>query len=435
MATEKRTIVGKVIDFSKGAITSVLKRSKYLLTSSPFEIWKKDIRPKIPLGNPDVTFDLKEHKSTEQDYGVSFSSITKKKGHEKDVIIGVPEYKLHDRSTKQFEAWLESSEDDKKNENFIPASSDKKKLSNDEQEAYDNLIKLYELLKEKNGSIKIVPVSPGSLKNKIVIEIDVSNKTFEQIEDEMKQYFEWLGLSDSEMVETAAKRLYDGANNQAISSDEPFAKQKPESSQEPVQVFQNPNQKEMEENVESDEEVIEEGNNLDKNSEKQDLSEELLWQIQNTKPAQVFQDPNQKGGEENVESDGEVIEKGHNLDKDLSGEQTQNTKPEEQMDSQMPSSQFSLTIPPEFPSATNVISFSQVQTEPHERQGELVSRHQSFKSEISTNLNVMDNNIKNQVIEISEDLSDVSLNSTSKNSSAKQLPSSIQRNDSIRNRG
>jgi len=44
----------------------------------------------------------------------------KKKGHDEDVRLKAPKYKLPQRSMQQFEAWLESSEEVKKNKNFIP---------------------------------------------------------------------------------------------------------------------------------------------------------------------------------------------------------------------------------------------------------------------------------------------------------------------------
>ena len=59
-------------------------------------------------------------KRNKLNYGTSSDPIMKKKGHDEDVRLKAPKYKLPQRSMQQFEAWLESSEEVKKNKNFIP---------------------------------------------------------------------------------------------------------------------------------------------------------------------------------------------------------------------------------------------------------------------------------------------------------------------------
>lgn len=308
------------------------------------QTWKQDIRPKIPLGNPDVYFDVKANKTTSKDYGTGFDPIMKKKDHDEDIRVKVPRYKLPQRSIQQFEAWLESSEEDKKNENFVPKSSDKKKLSNDEQKAYNQLIELYEFLKEKNGTIT---VEGGEL----IIKIDVAEKTLEQIEKQVKQCCNSLGLpDDTKMTRTIAKRLYKKARDHGISSDEQFAKKgQQQTSSGPYSASPPQNR---EENIGG--ETIEEATaEMEQQAVSKNLTSTLTQQ------------------DSNLNNTGDV------------GflEQIPNIKKEEQMNSNTQNNdQFSLTNPREFP---NDVVRSQLEKNSNELQSDLISRGQ-FSSQVES---------------------------------------------------
>ncbi|WP_339047064.1 hypothetical protein [Candidatus Mesenet endosymbiont of Phosphuga atrata] len=329
------------------------------------QTWKQNIRPKIPFGNPDVYFDVKENKTTSKDYGIRFDPIMKKKGHDEDIRVKVPKYKLPQKSMQQFEAWLESSEEDKESKNFTPKSSDNKKLSAGEQEAYNKLIELYKFLKENNGTVK---VEGGTL----VIRIDIANKTLEEIKEQVEHCYNALGMPrDTKMIKTIADRLYEKTQDREISNDEPFAKQQLKSaSTSPSHSIS----QDKEENI--DGEIIEEAT-------AQDVGQQIPGNPLSTSQSQ---DKNDTKNMEPIK-------------------QMPDIRKEEQMSSSM--SQFSLTNPEAFP--TNIVSL-QSKKGPNELQSDLVSRSEIGRSDM--------NSIKNKIIEVAgEDLGDMSLSTTSIKSS------------------
>ncbi|XGA08136.1 MAG: hypothetical protein U0X86_000301 [Wolbachia endosymbiont of Xenopsylla cheopis] len=355
------------------------------------QTWKQNIRPKIPFGNPDVYFDVKENKTTNKDYGIRFDPIMKKKGHDEDVRMKVPKYKLLQRSMQQFEAWLESSEEDRKNKNFIPKSSDKKELSADEKKVYDQLIELHKFLKERNGTVK---VEGGAL----IIRIDVTNKTLEEIEEQIVHCCTSLGMPhDTKMIKTIANRLYKKTQDREISSDEPFAKQQLKStSTSPSHSVSKDKCANIDEETGEIIEVyaIQQGSNLSdtKNKESEKQIPNIEMKMQNSIHGSNLSQNKEK------EVDGETGET-------IKGEDI--VLKERQMSDNVNDSQFSLTV---FP--TNVVNL-QSKKGPNELQSDLVSSCQFSEIERS---NMSD--IKNKIIEVAgKDLGDVSLSTTNIKSS------------------
>lgn len=338
------------------------------------QTWKK-ILTKIGFGNPDVYFDVKENKTTSKGYGTGFDPIMKKKGYDKDVRVKVPRYKLPQRSMQQFEAWLESSEEDKENKNFIPKSSDNKKLSDDEQNAYNGLIELHEFLEKDNGSVR---VEGGTL----VIRINTAGKTLKEIEDQVKHCYDVLDIPyDKKMVQTITKRLYKKVQDQAISSDEPFAKTK----QMPLEsVSTSPSH-----------------SVLPPQDKGQDTGGEIIEGVdEQQSPTNTMHQPIPENPDFTLQSQ----DKQENINR-KTGETTEEQTPNIEHDN----IQFSLTNPGEFPN--NVVSL-QSGKKSNELQSDLVSRCQFSgvgRSDMS--------DIKNQIIDVGEDLGDVSLSTTNIKSS------------------
>ncbi|GHM57886.1 MAG: hypothetical protein sL5_00600 [Candidatus Mesenet longicola] len=332
------------------------------------QTWKQNIRPKIPFYNPDVYFDVKENKTTSKDYGIRFDPIMKKKGHDEDIRVKTPKYKLPQKSMQQFEAWLESSEEDRKNKNFIPKSSDKKELSADEKKVYDQLIELHKFLKERNGTVK---VEGGAL----VIRIDVTNKTLEEIEEQVEHCCNALDMPrDTKMIKTIARRLYKKTQDREISNDEPFAKTK----QQLKSAATSPSHSILQD-------------------KKEDIDGEIIEEV-------AVQDVEQQIPGNPIctsQSQGKNDTKNMEPVKQISG-----IRKEEQMSNNMDNSQFSLTNPGEFPN--NVVSL-QSEKKSNELQSDLVSRSEIGRSNMS--------DIKNQIIDVGEDLGDVSLSTTNIKSS------------------
>ncbi|WP_339046209.1 hypothetical protein [Candidatus Mesenet endosymbiont of Agriotes lineatus] len=430
-------IVNKIKDGAKGLDSSISERpwkslwsmpkavygaAKYLIyhptrliiKGFPYAVnleqtWKQNIRPKIPFGNPDVYFDVKANKTTSKDYGIRFDPIMKKKDHGEDIRVKVPKYKLPQRSVQQFEAWLEGSEEDKGNKDFVPKSSDKKKLSNDEQEAYNQLIELYEFIKRENGTIRIEGEA-------LVIRINTAGKTFEEIEEQVKNCYNVLGLPfDEKMIKTITKRLYKKAQDQAISSDQPFVKTKPQlksvststspshsvsSSQSTKEctdgeILEDATKQQSSTNTKQQPMLENSSSTLQSQNKNDTKNMESIKQIPNIEmkmQSSIHNSNLSQNEEKKVDKEtGEII-KGESI-----------VQKEEQMGNNMSNSQFSLTNPGEFP--PNIVSLQSTK-EPNELQNDLISRSEVEGSDIS--------NMKNKIVEVAgEDFKDVSLNTTS----------------------
>ena len=170
-------------------------------------------------------FDLKMHNRTYK-LGVELPTSTRVAGHETETVLKIPSYKLSYQAIQKFAAWQEQDkqgniEETKKNTlmSLIAPLSAAKELAKSEtaNKDFEQLKILDNHLKKSGGKI-IVDSTPGRYKQGLTIEVNVSGKSIDLIEQEVKYILKSLGIHDEKLAKSFSKRLYKSCTDPKMSS-------------------------------------------------------------------------------------------------------------------------------------------------------------------------------------------------------------------------
>ncbi|ABD45044.1 hypothetical protein ECH_0825 [Ehrlichia chaffeensis str. Arkansas] len=170
-------------------------------------------------------FDLRMHNRTHK-LGVELPARTRIDGHEQEVALKVPSYKLPYQTLQKFAAWQEQDKEGEVEETkkdtltslINPVSATQEFIrSNTADKYFEKLKALDQQLKEIGGKVT-VNSTPGRYKQGLTIELDVSNKSRIAIEKDVRLVLEGLGINDEELVKTFTKRLYKSSTDKKMSS-------------------------------------------------------------------------------------------------------------------------------------------------------------------------------------------------------------------------
>ena len=170
-------------------------------------------------------FDLKMHDRTYK-LGVELPGRTRVAGHETEVALKVPSYKLPYQALQKFAAWQEQNKEGEVDETrkdalaslITPVAATRELIASKTADQY------FQKLKELDSQLKIIcgkvtlDSTAGSYKQGLTVELDVSGKSKEQIEQEVKIVLQSLGITDSKLAKTFAQRLYKTSTDPKVSS-------------------------------------------------------------------------------------------------------------------------------------------------------------------------------------------------------------------------
>lgn len=170
-------------------------------------------------------FDLKMHNRTYK-LGIELPASTRIAGHESEVAMKVPSYKLPYQAIQKFAAWQEQDkqgdvEETRKDAlaSFISPLSAARELfkSKTADQHFEQLKALDNQLKKLGGKVT-VDSTQGRYKQGLTIELDVSGKSIELIAEDVKLVLESLGIRDKKLVQTFSQRLYKSCTDPKMSS-------------------------------------------------------------------------------------------------------------------------------------------------------------------------------------------------------------------------
>ena len=203
--------------FKKGAGVVFKVATTPVTTNLPHkESLGKIVQGLLPSKNaPEKHFDLQVQDHTHK-AGLELPAVTRIPGHQHEVTVRVPSYKIPFQSLQNLQHGKNKIkegdiEETKSNiaQSILDPSSTVKKLikSHDADSHFNTLKKLDEMLKQTGGKLT-VESKTGSYKQRLNIELDVSGKSLEEIENEINRALKTLGIHDSKLVKTSALRLY-----------------------------------------------------------------------------------------------------------------------------------------------------------------------------------------------------------------------------------
>ncbi|KJV65870.1 MULTISPECIES: hypothetical protein [Ehrlichia] len=170
-------------------------------------------------------FDLKMHNRTYK-LGVELPGSTRTAGHESEVAIKIPSYKLPYQAIQKFAAWQEQDkqgdvEETRKDTSaslITPLSTAKELFKRKIADQHFEQLKALDNQLSKLGGKVTVDSTPGRYKQGLTIELDVSGKSIEDIEKDTKLVLESLGIYDRKLVKTFSQRLYKSCTDPKMSS-------------------------------------------------------------------------------------------------------------------------------------------------------------------------------------------------------------------------
>ncbi|AHX04640.1 hypothetical protein [Ehrlichia japonica] len=170
-------------------------------------------------------FDLKMHNRTYK-LGVELPGSTRTAGHETEVAMKIPSYKLPYQAIQKFAAWQEQDKQGNVEETqkgtltslITPLSAAKELVKSKTAGQYFEQLKALDNQLSKSGGKVIVDSTPGRYKQGVTIELDVSGKSIELIEKDVAFVLQSLDIHDSKLVQTFSKRLYKSCTDPKMSS-------------------------------------------------------------------------------------------------------------------------------------------------------------------------------------------------------------------------
>ncbi|CEI84657.1 Uncharacterized protein ehr_00022 [Ehrlichia minasensis] len=170
-------------------------------------------------------FDLKMHDRTYK-LGIELPGRTRVAGHETDVAFKIPSYKLPYQALQKFAVWQEQDKEGEVEETrkgalaslLTPIATTRGLISSKIADQYFQKLKELDSQLKPIGGKVILDSTAGSYKHGLTIELDVSGKSREQIEKEVKIVLQSLGITDSKLAKTFSQRLYKVSTDPKVSS-------------------------------------------------------------------------------------------------------------------------------------------------------------------------------------------------------------------------
>ena len=170
-------------------------------------------------------FDLKMHDRTYK-LGVELPGRTRIAGHETEVACKVPSYKLPYQALQKFAAWQEQNKEGEVEETskstlaslITPVATTRGLINSRTADLYFQKLKELDSQLKTIGGKVILNSTAGSYKQGLTVELDVSGKSKEQIEKEVKIVLQSLKITDSKLAKTFAQRLYKTHTDPKVSS-------------------------------------------------------------------------------------------------------------------------------------------------------------------------------------------------------------------------
>ncbi|CAI27721.1 Hypothetical protein ERGA_CDS_02690 [Ehrlichia ruminantium str. Gardel] len=211
----------------KGAAVVFKVATTPVTTKSPHkESLGKIIQGFLPSKNaPEKHFDL-QIQDHNYKAGIELPASTRIPGHQDEVTVKVPNYKIPVQSLQKFAAWQEQDKEGDIEETkssiaqsmLDPSRAARELLKSHEADSNFQKLKELDAILKKTGGKLTVESKPGSYKQRLNIEIDVSNKSLEDIENEVNNALKALGIRDSKLVKSSALRLYKSSLDPKVTS-------------------------------------------------------------------------------------------------------------------------------------------------------------------------------------------------------------------------
>ena len=215
----------------KGATIVIKQAAKVAITPTTSELPHqqsvgKMIKNIFPTKNQEKHFDLKMHDRTYNKLGIELPSSTRAPGHQDEVALRVPSYKLPLQTLQKFATWQEQGKEGDVEETksgiaasiLNPLSTAKEAIARKTTDKhFDRLKELDKTLQDIGGKI-IVESTRGSYQQNLTIEIDVSGKSPEAIREQVRLVLHGLEIQDEQLVKTFSERLYKASTDSKVTT-------------------------------------------------------------------------------------------------------------------------------------------------------------------------------------------------------------------------
>ena len=215
----------------KGATVVIRQVAKVAITPTTSELPHqpsigKMVSNILPNRPKEKLFDLKMHDRTYKKLGIELPSSTRAPGHQDEVSLRVPSYKLPLETLQKFATWQEQGKEGDVEETKIgvaesilkPLSTAEEKLNRKHTDKYFNQLKELDKKLQKMGGKIIVESTQGSYTQSLTIEIDVSGKSPEEIQEQVRFVLNGLDIHDEKLVKTFSERLYKSSIDPKVTS-------------------------------------------------------------------------------------------------------------------------------------------------------------------------------------------------------------------------
>ncbi|MGN7619078.1 MAG: hypothetical protein ACTJLM_04270 [Ehrlichia sp.] len=214
----------------KGATVVIKQAAKVAMTPTTTELPHqrsigKMISSVLPNTSQEKNFDLDMHNRTYK-LGIELPGSTRLSGHQNEVALKVPSYKLPLETLQKFAAWQEQGKEGDVEETksgiaeslLNPSSAAKESINRKAADKHFDQLKELDTKLESIGGKVIVESTKGSYKNSLTVEIDVSDKSPEDIREQVRLVLHSLDIKDEKLVKTFSERLYKSSMNTNVTS-------------------------------------------------------------------------------------------------------------------------------------------------------------------------------------------------------------------------
>ncbi|WDM85630.1 hypothetical protein K6025_02135 [Ehrlichia sp. JZT12] len=215
----------------KGATIVIKQAAKVAITPTTSNLPHepsvgKMIKNLFPTKSREKHFDLKMHNRTYNKLGIELPSSTRAPGHQDEVALRVPSYKIPFQTIQKFATWQEQGKEGDVEETksgiaesiLNPLSAAEEAINSKSTDKHFLQLKELDKKLEEIGGKIIVESTQGSYKQNLTIEIDVSDKSLQEIQEQVRLVLHGLDIHDEKLIQTFSERLYKSSNNQKVTS-------------------------------------------------------------------------------------------------------------------------------------------------------------------------------------------------------------------------